>query len=147
MNELVLRLLARSDANAEVFSCYSACLQELDAAAGTARALRLFELGLLRALGYGLELARDCRSGEPLREEWTYVFEPESGPRRAMVDTTGESFRGKDLISLRERMLEDADSLRAAKVLLGRALAVHLGARPLKTSGVRKAIVDRGLIQ
>ena len=147
MNELVLRLLARSDANAEVFSCYSAGLLELDAGAGTARALRLFELGLLRALGYGLELANDCRSGEPLREEWTYVFEPESGPCRALVDTAGESFRGRDLISLRERMLDDADSLRAAKTLLGRALAVHLGARPLKTRSVLKAIVDRGLIQ
>jgi DNA repair protein RecO (recombination protein O) len=147
MNELVLRLLARSDANAEVFSCYSACLQELGAGAGTARTLRLFELALLGALGYGLELAHDCESGEPLREEWTYVFEPESGPRRALVDTATDSFRGKDLISLRERMLDDADSLRAAKVLLGRALAVHLGSRPLKSRGVLKAIIDRGLVQ
>jgi DNA repair protein RecO (recombination protein O) len=147
MNELVLRLLARGDANAEVFSCYSACLQELAARDRTARTLRLFELGLLRALGYGLELAHDCQSGEPVREDWTYLFEPESGPRRALVDKANESFRGKDLISLRERMLDDADSLRAAKVLLGRALAVHLGSRPLKTSGVRKAIVDRGLNQ
>ena len=147
MNELVLRLLARGDANAEVFSCYSACLQELAAGNGTARTLRLFELGLLRALGYGLELAHDCQSGEPVREEWTYVFEPESGPRRASIDTAGDSFRGKDLISLRERMLDDADSLRAAKVLLARALQVHLGSRPLKTHSVRKAIVERGLNQ
>jgi DNA repair protein RecO (recombination protein O) len=147
MNELVLRLLARGDANAEVFSCYSACLQELGARAGTARTLRLFELSLLRALGYGLELAHDFQSGEPLREEWTYVFEPDSGPRRASVETASESFRGKDLISLRERMLADAESLRAAKVLLGRALAVHLGSRPLKTRSVLKAIIDRGLNQ
>jgi DNA repair protein RecO (recombination protein O) len=146
MNELVLRLLARGDANAEVFSCYSACLHELGDGAGTARAIRLFELGLLRALGYGLELAHDFQSGEPLRAEWTYVFEPESGPRRA-VETASESFRGKDLISLRERTLDDADSLRAAKVLLGRALAVHLGERPLKTRTVLKAIIDRGLNQ
>jgi DNA repair protein RecO (recombination protein O) len=94
-----------------------------------------------------LELAHDCESGEPLREEWTYVFEPESGPRRASVDTAGDSFRGKDLISLRERVLDDADSLRAAKALLGRALAVHLGSRPLKSRGVLKEIIDRGLIQ
>jgi DNA repair protein RecO (recombination protein O) len=147
MNELVLRLLARSDANAEVFSCYSACLQELGAGAATARTLRLFELGLLRALGYGPELARDCESGEPLRDEWTYSFEPESGARRARAEAGGERFRGRDLISLREKTLDDPDSLRAAKVLLGRALAVHLGSRPLKTRDVLKAIVDRGLNQ
>jgi DNA repair protein RecO (recombination protein O) len=102
---------------------------------------------LLGALGYGPALAHDCESGEPLRPEWTYTFEPESGPRRTLVDTAGESFRGRDLISLRERMLDDADSLRAAKMLLGRALAVHLGSRPLKSRGVLKEIIDRGLIQ
>jgi DNA repair protein RecO (recombination protein O) len=145
MNELVLRLLARGDANAEVFSCYSAGLQELGHRAATARSLRFFELGLLDALGYAPELARDFQSGEPLREEWTYVFEPESGPRRAVADASSESFRGRDLIALRERMLDDPDSLRAAKLLLGRALEAHLGSRPLKTRDVLKAIVDRGL--
>jgi DNA repair protein RecO (recombination protein O) len=147
MNELVLRMLARSDANAEVFSCYSTKLQELGNGAATARTLRLFELGLLNALGYGPELRRDCESGEPLRAEWTYAFEPESGPRRTAADAGSESFRGKDLISLRERALDDADSLRAAKLLLGRSLAQHLGPRPLRTRGVLKAIVDRGLRQ
>ena len=147
MNELVLRLLARGDANVEAFSCYSDCLQELGDGATTARTLRLFELGLLHALGYGPELARDCQSGEPLRAEWTYVFEPESGPRRAVADASSESFRGSDLISLRERALDDPNSLRAAKLLLGRALAVHLGSRPLKTRGVLKAIIDRGFNQ
>jgi len=147
INELVLRLLARGDANAEVFSCYSSCLQELGDGAATARTLRFFELGLLRALGYAPELARDLESGESLREEWSYVFEPESGPRRALTDVDSDTFRGRDLISLRERMLDDADSLRAAKLLLGRALALHLGPRPLKTRGVLKEIVDRGLNQ
>ena len=51
VNELVLRLLARSDPNAEVYSCYSECLQGLASGAGVARTLRLFELALLRALG------------------------------------------------------------------------------------------------
>jgi DNA repair protein RecO (recombination protein O) len=147
MNELVLRMLARSDANAEVFSCYSACLRELADGAATARTLRLFELGLLNALGYGPELRQDCESGEPLREEWSYSFEPESGPRRTATGADCESFRGKDLISLREKILDDVESLRAAKLLLGRSLAQHLGPRPLRTRGVLKAIVDRGLKQ
>jgi DNA repair protein RecO (recombination protein O) len=146
VNELVLRLLARGDANAAVFSCYSACLQELATGARAARALRLFELALLQALGYGLELERDGDSGEPLHADRTYLFEPENGPRQAAGALAGrEGFRGRDLISLREKVLDDADSLRAAKLLLGRALAAHLGARPLRSRSVLKAIVDRGL--
>src|SRR5690606_33609603 len=58
VNELLLRLLARGDPNELVFSCYSDCLSNLGGSSNVARALRLFELRLLRALGYGLEL--DC---------------------------------------------------------------------------------------
>jgi DNA repair protein RecO (recombination protein O) len=130
VNELVLRLLARSDANHDVFSCYIDCLKGLAGGAGIARTLRLFEFGFLRALGYGLELDRDIRSGEPLQAEGSYLFELENG---------------RDLISLREQVLDDADSLRAAKRLLARALNSYLGDRPLKSRGVFKDIVDRGL--
>lgn len=146
LNELVLRLLARGDANSEVFSCYSACLRELGAGAAVARTLRLFELSLLRALGYGLELDRDAESGEPLRPESSYVFAPEDGCRRAAEPSSGQdAFRGRDIISLRESLLDDSESLRTAKALLGRALAAHLGGRPLKSRSVFKEILDRGL--
>lgn len=144
VNELVLRLLARSDPNAEVYSCYSECLQGLASGAGVARTLRLFELALLRALGYGLGLDCDAQTGEPLRAEDTYIVEPETGPVRAEGAGGVPAYRGKDLISLRERSLDDPDSLRAARALLGRILDTYLGERPLKSRGVFKEIVDRG---
>jgi DNA repair protein RecO (recombination protein O) len=106
----------------------------------------LFEFGFLRALGYGLELDRDIRSGEPLQAEGSYLFELENGPMRVSEPASDhEGFRGRDLISLREQVLDDADSLRAAKRLLARALNSYLGDRPLKSRGVFKDIVDRGL--
>jgi DNA repair protein RecO (recombination protein O) len=145
VNELVLRLLARGDANSEVFSCYSACLLELASGIGIARSLRLFELGLLHALGLGLPLDRDFRSDEPLHPDWSYVFELENGLTRAPGHADGDDFHGRDLISLREKVLDSADSLRAAKLLLGRVLHTYLGDRPLKSRSVFKAIVDRGL--
>ena len=43
----------------------------------------MFELDLLRALGYGLELDGESATGEPLREELRYVYELEQGFRRA----------------------------------------------------------------
>src|SRR5262245_7608302 len=68
-NELLLRWLARGDPNAEVFSCYSRCLAQLGEAPSLAAALRMFELELLQALGYGLELEGESTTGEPLQKE------------------------------------------------------------------------------
>jgi DNA repair protein RecO (recombination protein O) len=102
-NELLLRLTARSDPNADIFSCYSRCLAQLAEATNVARTLRVFELHLLRALGYGVELEGDAASGEPLRAESQYVFEVEQGftcIERASPDA--DVYSGRDLISLRE---------------------------------------------
>jgi len=124
-SELLLRLTARGDPNAEVFSCYSRCLAQLAAHGNVARALRLFELDLLRALGYGLELDAEANTGRPLRADEVYA--------------------GRELISLRERELDGDAALRAAQRLLGRALRTHLGDRPLRSRLVLQDIVSRGL--
>jgi len=146
MNELLLRLTARGDPNAEVFSCYSRCLALLTEAERLARELRIFELELLRALGYGLELDGDSATGEPLRAECSYVYELEQGLSRAEhIDADAEVYLGRDLLSLRDRVLDDDGSLRTAQRLLGRALKAHLGERPLKSRLVLQDIVSRGL--
>jgi DNA repair protein RecO (recombination protein O) len=140
-NELLLRLLARGDPNGEVFSCYSRCVAQLGESSSVARTLRVFELELLRALGYGLEL-----DGEPLREELRYVYEFEQGLRRAQPqDSDTDLYSGRDLIALRDLMLDDDASLRTAQRLLGRVLREHLGERPLKSRLVLQDIVSRGL--
>jgi DNA repair protein RecO (recombination protein O) len=145
-NELLLRLLARSDPNGEVFSCYSRCLAQLGGTSGVARTLRVFELELLRALGYGLELDGDAASGEPLREELGYVYELENGLRRVELrDSETDVYSGRDLIALRDLTLDDDLSLRTAQRLLGRVLREHLGERPLKSRLVLQDIVSRGL--
>jgi len=145
-NELLLRLLARGDPNGDAFSCYSRCLAQLGEAANVARTLRIFELELLQALGYGLELDGDSTSGEPLRADVSYVYELEQGLRRTdIADPDADLYPGRDLIALRERTLDDDGSLRTAQRLLGRALKSHLGDRPLKTRLVLQDIVSRGL--
>jgi DNA repair protein RecO (recombination protein O) len=146
-NELLLRLTARGDPNAEVFSCYSRCLAQLAGRANVARALRLFELDLLGALGYGLELDAEADTGQPLRGDSTYIFELEAGPR-AVRDTGADTelYAGRELISLRERELEDDAALRAAQRLLSRALRAHLGDRPLRSRLVLQDIVGRRLV-
>jgi DNA repair protein RecO (recombination protein O) len=146
VNELLLRLTARGDANAQAFSCYSRCLAQLAGAQSVARTLREFELELLRALGYGLELDGDAATGEPLRADFRYVYELELGFRRAeRTDSDEDQYPGRDLLALRDRKLDDDASLRTAQRLLGRALKAHLGERPLKSRLVLQDIVSRGL--
>ncbi|MEE8249537.1 MAG: DNA repair protein RecO [Gammaproteobacteria bacterium] len=146
MNELLLRLVARGDANAPVFSCYSRALADLATRASTSMVLRLFELRLLEALGYGLNLHHDAETGEPICAERRYHFEPEHGARPEASSASDDDFYwGRALISLRDEKLEDDESLRAAKRLLSRVLSVYLGERPLKTRSVLKDIVDSGV--
>jgi len=145
-NELLLRLLARGDPNGEVFSCYSRCLAQLGESQSVARTLRVFELELLRALGYALELDGDATTGEPLREDARYVYELEQGLRRVQAqDSDADWYLGRDLIALRDLMLDDDASLRTAQRLLGRVLREHLGERPLKSRLVLQDIMSRGL--
>jgi DNA repair protein RecO (recombination protein O) len=145
-NELLLRLTARGDPNAGIFSCYSRCLAELAAGAHVARTLRIFELQLLQALGVGVGLDADAATGEPLRPEVRYAFEVEVGARSSSaLDPDADVYFGSHLISLRDRVLEDEDSLRSAQRLLGRVLRVYLGDRPLQSRLVLQDIVSRGL--
>jgi len=145
-NELLLRLTARSDPNADIFSCYSRCLAQLASATNVARTLRVFELDLLRALGYGVELNGDAVSGEPLRAESQYLFELERGFTCTERENPGaDVYSGRDLISMRELTLGDEGSLRTAQRLLGRILRAHLGERPLQSRLVLQDILSRGL--
>jgi len=144
VNELLLRLVARGDQNEAVMSCYSSCLERLAETRQIARAVRLFELRVLDALGFGIDLERDFRTGEPIRADHFYVFEHEGGLTAAGATETMRAYSGTHLISLREQKLEDTESLRVAKQLLGAILQDHLGERPLKTRAVMQEIVARG---
>jgi DNA repair protein RecO (recombination protein O) len=146
VSELLLRLTARGDPNPDVFSCYSRCLAQLGGTRSVARTLRVFELELLRALGYGLELDGESTTGEPLRADLNYVYELEQGFRRAEPhDEDEDRYPGRDLVALRDLTFDDDASLRTAQRLLGRALKAHLGERPLKSRLVLQDIVSRGL--
>ena len=146
LNELLLRLMARGDPNAAIFSCYSHCLSELSSPTAVPRSLRLFELRLLRAIGYGVELDHDVDTGAPIQAGLSYRFEPERGPFVHSGSTADDdTFLGRDLIALRDGTLSDESALRAAHRLLSRLLDIYLGDRPLKTRHVMRDIIGRGL--
>ncbi|MBH98030.1 MAG: DNA repair protein RecO [Rhodospirillaceae bacterium] len=145
LNELLLRLMGREDPNPLVFSCYSRCLSDLSGLSNTPRAVRLFELRLLQALGYGIELQEDAETGKAINSESFYEFKPEHGfTLRNTPDKGPYIFKGCELISLREECLNDRQSLKAAKRLLDLVLRVYLGNRPLSTRSVLKDVYARG---
>jgi DNA repair protein RecO (recombination protein O) len=143
LNELLLRLVPVGDQNEEILSCYSSCLDQLAETQAAARALRLFELELLEALGYRVDLDQDFRTGKPIAPDCDYIFEHEGGLTACDVHPKMETFSGRHLISLREQRLDESESLNAAKRLLGGILRLHLGARPLRTRQVMREIYER----
>lgn len=140
MNELLLRLLPRHDAQAELFGHYAEALRRLPQAPSAA--LRIFEKQLLLALGYGLTLDKDVASGEPVQADAIYRFEIERGPVRVAAATTaGIHVGGSALKALAREDFSQAEQLQQARSVLRAALDRLLGERPLRTRRVMQAVV------
>jgi DNA repair protein RecO (recombination protein O) len=142
MNELLLRLLPRQDAHPGLYEAYARTLEALGGEKPAAT-LRLFEVQLLSAIGYGLNLGQTS-SGEDVEPDMDYLYDLDAGARPAMGRKgPGVPVRGRALLALMGGALDDADDLRAAKRLLAAALEQHLEGRALKTSGVMRALARR----
>ncbi len=76
LNELLLKLLIRADPHPGLFDLYEATLAELAGSASVDVPLRLFETRLLQFVGYGLNLAAEADTGQPVRAEAYYHYRP-----------------------------------------------------------------------
>jgi DNA repair protein RecO (recombination protein O) len=134
INELLVRLFHRNDAHARLFAAYTAALQALGGVTLVDTVLRRFELALLEELGYGLDLEVDYTSGQRIREDQWYRYEPECGLVACAGDShsRGTAFSGAELLVMAAGELGGSVRL-AAKRLLRQALAVHLGEKPLRS--------------
>ncbi len=134
INELLCRLLHHDDAHESLFELYRDSVAALVQQEDPEALLRRFEFGLLEELGYGFDLTSDGHSGEELREEGWYSFHQEYG-LVAAAERVGDGsarFSGAQLLAL-ARGENNAELARVAKRLLRRALAAHLGDKPLKS--------------
>ncbi|MDE2273578.1 MAG: DNA repair protein RecO [Gammaproteobacteria bacterium] len=140
MNELLLCLLPRHDAQPGLFRHYAEALARLRQSA--APALRIFEKQLLSALGYGLMLERDAASNEPLQPDAVYSYELERGPVRAIsANSAGLQITGAALAALAREDLTQPGQLQQTRELLQVALERLLGNRSLRTRTVARAVV------
>ena len=132
VNELVLRLVPRHIPHPDLFWRYGLCLNALSDEAGLAWTLRRFERDLLSALGYGVDLGTDSRSGQTIDPEGHYRVEPELGLVGVRAGSA-ESVSGAALLALATDQPPTARALAELRVLMRRLIGFQLGGRELKS--------------
>lgn len=100
LNELVLRLCARSDPQPELFEHYCTCLHRLAAGEPEGWTLRRFERDLMIALGYGLVLDRDISDGSDLLASREYSYLINTGPQQGRSTNGALRVSGAALLAL-----------------------------------------------
>lgn len=133
VNELMMRLSHRNDANAQLFACYGATLQSLAEAEDPRVVLRVFEKRLLDALGYGLQLQRDV-DDRPIDPARSYGYTVEAGPVALPTTVSHEvEVSGATLLGLSDERLESESVLRESKTLMRVILSYYLGGKPVRS--------------
>jgi len=166
INELVLRLVGKSQPMPELFAHYSLALSNLAASgadqgvtAEIEAVLRGFELQLLDALGLLPDFTR-CGDGSGVDAEQSYQYFPENAltipvSGGATPDThpdgvtpdKGIRVSGATLLALAQLDFSDTTTLSEAKPMMRHVLRTHLGDRPLRSREMFDALVrpDRQL--
>lgn len=141
LNELLLKLLPREDPHPHLYADYADALAALVAGAEQAPLLRRFELALVAAMGYALNLTHDVDHGAPIETSARYHFAVDSGARRLPVhgDGSGVVVNGATLIALATSDYRDGGSAAEAKRLMRLVLDHHLEARRLFS---RRIVLD-----
>jgi DNA repair protein RecO (recombination protein O) len=139
LNELLLRLMTRHDPHPELFDAYERALMALGD--NEEQALRVFEKRLLQSLGYGLLLDHEFDSDRPVHSDRLYEYQLECGPvRRQQESHEGIFLQGASLLSLHCEELQEPQACREVKRLMRAALALYLGARPLRSREVLRQL-------
>ena len=136
-NELMMRFLQRSDPHPGLFDRYRHLLGELASGHSLQRSLRIFEVHLLQAAGFGLQLDHEMGSDEQIVTEAWYRYVPESGPQRCEYtsEQANDLISGAALLALKSGEVED-QYLRELKALMRKLIRFHLGDKPLKSQAL-----------
>lgn len=129
LNELLMRLLHRSDPQVEVFERYRHLLGELASGAAPQPLLRVFEKHLLEAIGYAMLLDREHAGGEAIQAQYWYEYRPDRGAVRR-AGPGKDLISGQALLDLHSERLSP-DNLPQLRHLMRRVIGYHLGGKPL----------------
>ena len=134
LNELLVRLLHKEEAHAQMFDYYQHCLQQLAQESDDEIVLRYFELQLLEELGYAVNLETACDTSSEIESNNMYSYIPERGFVSQQVHHGDELLvQGQTIQALSERNLTGDQQKKEAKLLLRSIIEYHLDGLPLKT--------------
>ncbi|HEY6516547.1 MAG TPA: DNA repair protein RecO [Steroidobacteraceae bacterium] len=143
LNELLLKLTTRHDPVPEVFEDYRWALGGLRAGSRIEAVLRVFEKRLLEAVGYGLDLAAEARTGKAIEAGGRYRFLASQGLVPA-GEGDADAVAGSSLLALAREELQAGRAADDARTVLRAALAERLEGKELLTRRVARAVATRG---
>lgn len=136
VNELVLRLGARSDAPTNAFAAYAQCLARLAHDPDMAWTLRRFERDFLADIGYALALGQTV-AGDAIEVDVDYFYDPDSGASEWRDGTRWPRLSGAALLALDHDECPSIDQLmqlrRLVRVVIRHLLGGELNAWALST--------------
>jgi DNA repair protein RecO (recombination protein O) len=144
LNELLLKLLPRDDPHGQLFENYLDTLRLLSIPADHALALRRFEQGLLKELGYALMLQYDADNGDPIQADRNYWYLIERGPvhragNHGDYRENGLELSGQTLLDMAREDYSHPLTLHQSKALMRMLINHHLGNQILNT---RQLLMD-----
>jgi DNA repair protein RecO (recombination protein O) len=139
VNELVLTFLHRHDPQPEIFDAYGQTIAALSRSEELAANLRVFEMELLRLLGYAINLEYDANLHQAIEAEQFYEYRVEQGPVSVSRSEGPMVFKGTRLRGIAGAQFDDPAVLRDAGRLLREVIRHHLDGRELKS---RKVLLD-----
>ena len=135
INELLMKLLPKDAKHEELFILYDEFLKKINKNNNLEISLRHFELDLLDMLGYGFDYDSEIDSNDPIEAKLSYVFVSERGFRKS----NSSSFKGKDILSIKKRKLEDVP-LKYLKEITTKAIGICLEGKDLTSRKIFKSI-------
>lgn len=132
LNELILRAVVPGMIVDGLYEAYLTALQAFQSKDDVEPVLRTFEKGLLRGLGYEVELEHELNQRIPIREDRIYEYLPSMGFKLSdsLSDTTHQ---GSTLLAMSRNDYSESQTRRAAKRIFRQALRQHIGDQPLKS--------------
>jgi DNA repair protein RecO (recombination protein O) len=143
LNELLLKLTTRHDPIPEIFEDYRRALSGLRAGGRIEAVLRVFEKRLLEAVGYGVDLTSEARTGKAIEAEGFYRFVASEGLVPA-VELDADAVVGTSILALAREELGEGRALEDARKVLKAVLTERLEGKELTTRRVARAVASRG---
>ena len=141
VNELIAAMLPPGEANPEVFAAYLSLLQQAVVKLDESR-LRMFELELMRTLGYFPDLGVDAHSGRPILRDRHYQFVINSGFVGCNANDR-DSVSGSVVLEWQQGNYDSAAVRRLAKSVLRSTIDFNLHGKTLKSRDVFAEMMRR----